>query len=440
MKNLHRAGISRVFRVCGRTVLSGALALAAAGAQAATGIEVWHTLAPAHKAEFEKLVKQFNREQGDVRVTLKAYPDQQALRDDAARALAAKRLPNLVQIYDNHSPEVIAEHKAILPMYELLKAYPIKDLAWFLPQTSSFTRDTKGRLLAFPWMAEVPIMFYNLDLYKKAGLDPNRPAATWSDLQGELLQLRDKAGVRCPYASSQQVEVHLENLAPINNRPYALPNNGLDNGKANLSFDSLYMRHLSLMVSWKRSMLFTEHTPGDAADALFAKGQCAVLTAGSGALGEIEAAKSLNFGVAPLPYYPQVTRQPGRPFVSGSALWALDGHPKDQNRATAAFLAFLAKPVVAAQWHQRTGFLPLTEAAFRAADVSFYNRIPGAQQLIQSQRTAPGSVNRGFRIANYARIQPVLNKEFEAALSGDVPPMKALTEAADQSRAIMQQR
>ena len=440
MKILQRAGISRVLRACGRAGLLGALALAAAGAQAATDVEVWHTLTAAHKAEFEKLVKQFNREQSDVRVALKAYPNQQALRDDAARALAAKRTPNLVEIDDNHSPEVIAEHKSILPMYELLKAYPIKDLAWFLPQTSSFTRDTKGRLLAFPWMAEVPIMFYNVDLYKKAGLDPNKPAATWSDLQGELLQLRDKARVTCPYASSQQVEIHLENLAPVNNRPYALPNNGLENGKANLTFDSLYMRHMSLMVSWKRSLLFTEHTAGNAADALFAKGQCAVLTASSGALGELENTKSLNFGVAPLPYYPQVTKQPGRPFVSGSALWAVEGHSKDENRATAAFLAFLAKPVVAAEWHQRTGFLPLTEAAFRAADVSFYNRIPGAQQLVESLRAAPGAVNRGFRLANYARIEPVLNKEFDAALSGNVPPVQALNEAADQSKAIMQQR
>src|SRR5690606_24054812 len=115
MKTLQRAGVSRVLRACGRAGLSGVLVLAAASVQAATGIEVWHTLAPAHEAEFEKLVKQFNREQDGVRVTLQAYPDQQALRDDAARALAAKRTPNLVQIDDNHSPEVIAEHKAILP-------------------------------------------------------------------------------------------------------------------------------------------------------------------------------------------------------------------------------------------------------------------------------------------------------------------------------------
>ena len=39
-------------------------------------------------------------------------------------------------------------HKAILPMYELLAKYPIKDLNWFVPATSSFIRDGKGRLLA----------------------------------------------------------------------------------------------------------------------------------------------------------------------------------------------------------------------------------------------------------------------------------------------------
>ena len=76
-----------------------------------------------------------------------------------------------MQLNDNHSPEVVAEHKAILPMYELLAKYPIKDLNWFVPATSSFIRDGKGRLLAFPWMAEVPVMFYNTAAYKKAGLE-----------------------------------------------------------------------------------------------------------------------------------------------------------------------------------------------------------------------------------------------------------------------------
>ena len=45
-----------------------------------------------------------------------------------------------------------------------------------------------------------------------------------------------------------------------------------------MQFDTLYMRHISLMVSWKRSLLFMAHTADNSADKLFAKGECAVLT------------------------------------------------------------------------------------------------------------------------------------------------------------------
>jgi len=350
-----------------------------------------------------------------------------------------------VQLTDNHSPEVVAQHKAILPMYELLAKYPIKDLNWFVPATSSFTRDGKGRLLAFPWMAEVPVMFYNTAAYKKAGLDPNKPARTWTALQAELLKLRDVADIDCPYASSDQVAVHLENLAPVNNQLFTSNNNGLDavtkkSAAPAMQFDTLYMRHISLMVSWKRSLLFTAYSGDNASDKLFAKGECAVLTANSGAFGQFLATKSLSFGVSPLPYYEQATKEGGKPFVSGSALWALEGHPQAQEKATAQFLAWLSKPVVAAEWHQRTGYLPLTEAAFRASDVSFYSKIPGAQAFVASMSAKPVQNSRGFRMANYERIEPVLNKELTDAFDGKVPPVSALNNAAAQARTIATQR
>ncbi len=428
-------GLALSLRAAGHALI---LAFGAAGASAyaATDIQVWHTLTGPNKAEFEKIVKQFNRDQKDVRVLVKGFDTQAALRDEARKAKAAKNSPHLVQIEDNHSPDVIAEHEDILPMHRLLADYPIRDLAWFLPQTSNFVRDSRGRLLAFPFMAEVPVMFYNLDAYKKAGLDARTPARTWNDLQAELLALR-ASGVTCPYGSSDAVNVHLENLAPMNGRDLTTADNGLGKGRPKFKFDSLYMRHISLMVSWKRSMLFTHHPDDRTPDALFAKGTCAVLTSGTGALGQLQAAKGLSFGVAPLPYYAQVAKQPGRPFVSGSALWAVSGHPRSDDKASAAFLAFLATPVVAAQWHQHTGYLPLTEAAFRASDVSFYNKIPGAQQLIEAMRTTPTPSSRGFRLANYPQVEAVMNTELQGALAGDTPPVRALNVISEKGDALM---
>jgi len=443
MKTLQLAGLARALGASRRIWIFGAaMAVAGAAHGASTEIQVWHTLTGPNKAEFEKLTKKYNKEQDDVVVKLRDFSSAQALQQEAAASVKKKQGPNLVQLADNRSPEVVSEHKAILPLYQLLAKYPIKDLNWFLPATSSFTRDSKGRLLAFPWMAEVPIMYYNLAYYKKAGLDPNKPARTWAGLQAELLKLRDVANIECPYASSDQVQVHLENLAPVNKQLFTSNDNGLASSKAtpSLQFNTLYMRHISLMVSWKRSFLFMAHSDNDQSDKLFAKGECAVLTSGSGAAGTFMNTRSLSFGVAPLPYYDQATTEAGAPFVSGSALWALDGRPQAEEKATAQFLAWLSKPVNAAEWHQRTGFLPLTDAAFRAADVSFYDKIPGAHAIVESMRGKSLSTSRGFRMANYDRVEAVLNDELNQAFEGKTPPVAALNRAAEQARQLAQQR
>lgn len=449
MKILQLAGWTRGLGTGRRTWVVGA-AMAVAGVvhtgvahAASVEIEIWHTLSGPNKAEFEKLTKKFNKEQSDVEVELRDFADAKALRAAADEAIKKKSGgPNLIQLADNRSPDVVSEHKAILPLYQLLAKYPIKDLKWFLPTTSSFIRDSKGRLLAFPWMAEIPVMYYNLSYYKKAGLDPNKPSRTWADLQGDLLKLRDGANLDCPYASSNQVEVHLESLAPVNKQLYTSNDNGLASSKATptFKFDTLYMRHISLMVSWKRSFLFTAHSDGNESDKLFADGKCGVLMAGSGSAGTFMNTRNLSFGVAPLPYYPQATATAGHPFISGSALWAVDGHPQGQEKATAQFLAWLSKPVVAAEWHQRTGYLPLTDAAFRAAEISAYDKIPGAKAVVNSMTSDGGVTGRGFRMANYDRVEPILSAELDKALDGSTPPVAALNSASDQARKIVQQR
>jgi len=432
-----------------RTCALGLIALALAQtAQAHTEVRLWHTLQGAHQAEFAKLVAQFNQETAGITVTLRAFSDVTALRRAIAQATAPTsaaqqpQRPHLVQLPDEHTPERINESKHLLPLYRLLATHPIADAAWFLPQTNGFVRDARGRLLAFPYMAEVPLMFYNLDAYAQAGLPTGafaqqsaRPAArSWVELQNELSRLR-AAGTLCPLLTSQQVSVHFENQAALNGKFYLRPDNGLGAKRATLSFDTLHMRHLSLMVSWQHAALLTHYSPGHEASVRFAQGDCGVLMAGSGALAELRQNTRLKLGVATLPYHAQESRSASAPFVSGSALWLLAGHTRNQDAATATFLAWLAKPVVATGWHQRTGFLPLTHAAFRAAQVSFYPRLPGAHALIDTLRQA-STTSRGFRLANYPAVEKILNQSFEDAMTGKKPPVQVLNDARARIGAI----
>ncbi len=55
-------------------------------------------------------------------------------------------------------------------------------------------------------------------------------------------------------------------------------------------------------------------------------------------------------------------------------------------------------------------------------------------------RTQPTTNSRGFRMANYTRIEPVLNQQLNDAFEGKVPPVAALNNAASQARSIAAQR
>src|SRR3546814_10016254 len=86
---------------------------------------------------------------------------------------------------DLRAPDGVAGRSYIQPLHALLAKHPIKDAKWFLSEQNTFARDSKGRLVAFPYMVDVPVMYYNVDAFKKAALKPAVPRRAWSGLQDQ---------------------------------------------------------------------------------------------------------------------------------------------------------------------------------------------------------------------------------------------------------------
>jgi multiple sugar transport system substrate-binding protein len=411
--------------------------ICSSGTALATDISVWHALNGHNRDAFEKLVKEYNRSQKDVEVKLKSFDSSEAVEAELGKVKRAGDRPQLVQLDDNHTPNELAHRDYILPLYSLLAKHPIKDAKWFLSDHNTFARDSKGRLVAFPYMVEVPVMYYNLSAFKKAGLQ-GTPSRAWSELQGQLVTLANNGSRKCPLTSDQPVSINLENLAAVNNQLYASNGNGLQGkGKPSFSFDVLYIRHLSMMISWVRSEIMVKPEFNEVASKRFANNECAVLMSTSGNLGWFKDTRVLDFSVSGLPYYPQVTKNPGAPFVSGSALWATDGHSKDSNAASAAFLSWLAQPKQAARWFQETGYLPLTQQAFDSTGNDYYQKLGDWKTLVAAYAKDPGSNSRGFRIDNYPRIRLMFRQTLENALDGKEPAVTALKTAAAQASTMM---
>lgn len=420
------------------TALAGALA-AMSPAAFATDITVWHALNAHNSGTFEKLVKQFNRQSKDVTVKLEAFQSPEVLEGKLAGTAKGAR-PNLVQLEFGRSTEANDGHSGVKPLYSLLAKYPIKDVKWFVHPENGFARDDKGRLMAFPYMAEVPVMYYNISAFQKAGLNPQKPSRAWSELQGQLVDLANRATRNCPATTDQPVSINLENLAAVNNQFFTSNKNGTAKGTPSFAFDTVYVRHLSLMISWVRSELMVKPEFDSSATTRFANNECSVLLSESGNLGTFRDVRGLDFGISGLPYYPQVTKTPGNPFVDGAALWVTDGQSNEQEKAVAAFLAWLAQTDNAAQWYQETGFLPLTEQAFAATGDNYYKNLGDWRNLVAVYNQKPAITASSFKVKNYPKVRAMFHLTLERALSGEQSAPTALSHASAQASKLIREK
>lgn len=416
---------------------SAAVAMSMAfGVSAATDIRVWHALTPHNAQVFEDLVKEFNRSQKDAKVQLKSFKSTAEIEKAIKSAKSRDDKPHLAQLEENRAPDAGAR-SFVQPLHALLATHPIKNATWFVSGANAFAHDSKGRLVAFPYMAEVPVMFYNIDAFKKAKLPP-KPERSWSGLQDQLVTLANNGSRTCPLTSDQPVSINLENLAAVNKQPYTSEGNGLKGrGTPTFLFDVMYVRHLSMMISWVRSELMVKPEFNEMAAKRFAKGECAVLLSLSGNLGEFRSVSKLDFGVTGLPYYPEITKEPGNPFLSGSALWVVAGQAKEADNATAAFLSFLAEPKRAARWHQETGYLPVSQQAFKDTSDSYYKKLDQWSNLVTAHAGSADAAALGFRVKNYPEIRDMFHQQLTHALAGKQPAMTTLKSASTEAGKIM---
>ena len=423
--------------------LAATLGLAfVAPAQAATEIVVWHTLQGVPAATFTELTDRFNAEHKGVHVTLQYKGDATQAVDAAIAVMHTKSAPDLVQVEDDQTDRLLSVRGGVRPIFEVLPLVKSPDLSFFLPATARFMKDTRGRLLGFPLLEAVPVFLYNRDAYQKAGLDPDAPPRTWPQLQKQLLALQGGGrGVACPYTTSQESWIHIENLSTWDGETFATKDNGFSGSGALLTFnDLLHVRHIAFLESWVKSDLFKYFGALREGDAHFASGECATLTTGSDAIGGILATAKFHLGVAPLPYYDEATHTPFNTLVKGSALWAMGGKKPLEYRASAEFLAYLATPVVAAQWAQKTGSLPLTTGAYAASEASnAYARAPGLADVMKIASRAGDAELRGEHLPRLAKVRVVIDSQLEAVWAGHEAPKEALDDAVRLGNAVMRE-
>ncbi len=297
------------------------------------------------------LVVRFNDEQkGKGKVTLQALKGVEDKR----------RLPTMALFDPDDSLAFFGTHPRYKPLYQAMGEGGEKlDASRLLPQIADAVDDTAGRIQALPMALSLPVLFYNKDAFRKAGLDPDAPPKTWWDVQKAAGALYD-AGSQCPLTSSRFNWIHLENIASQAGEPILVRGGA---NKATLN-SMVHVKHIALLSSWNKSRYFRYFGPGREADQRFVSGECAMLTGESALYAELARAPGFDAGIAALPYYDDVYgATPYKVLPDGASLWLLANRSKPEYRVAARFAAFLLRPENQRDWVKATGYLPMTPEA-----------------------------------------------------------------------------
>lgn len=397
-----------------------------------TTISFWHSMGGVNGEALDTLVKQFN-EENEYGITVDAQ--YQGEYDDSLNKLKSAQIGNmgadLVQVYEIGTRFMI-DSGWIVPMQEMIDGDGY-DLSQIEPNLAAYyTIDNE--LYSMPFNSSTPILYYNKDMFEKAGITEVPDSLEGIGEIGQ--QLLDNGGA----GEAMSMGIYgwfFEQLISKQGLEYANNGNGRKEAATAVAFDENGAAK-NILTVWKdlndKGFAPIVGKGGDAGLADFSAGKSAITLGSTASLKQILQDVNGKFEVGTA-YFPKVSSSDeGGVSIGGASLWALDNQDPKKLRATWEFIKFLISPESQAYWNAQTGYFPVTVAA--QEEETFKQNVaeyPQFQTAIdQLHDSAPEYA--GALLSVFPEARAIVESEIESLLNGneDVDAaVKNMTESID---------
>lgn len=422
-----------------RLVLITVLAVLLAGQAMAEPIEIqwWHAMRGARGETLKKIVDAFNASQGDFVVVETNKGNYDETVNAGVAAYRAKKHPHILQSFEVGTLTMMLSG-AIYPVYKLMADQGYKvDWSGYLQPVLSYYVDENNNLLSMPFNSSTPVLYYNKDLFAKAGIAaPSKTEALTWDQMADITAKLVAAGVKKGLVTSWQSWVQVENYSAIHDLPFATRANGYEGLDCELSINNpQVVNHLTRLKAWMADGRFSyEGQKYQGPQAAFIAQDAAMMTESISGIGNVSQNAKFNWDLAPLPVETGM-KAPQNSIIGGASLWVMKGHKKKDYKGVAAFLDFLARDDMQELWHMETGYLPITIKAYESLKAKGYFKENPYQEvgIQQMTRRNPTKNSRGLRLGYFIQIRNIINEEMELIWNGSKTPQQAMDAAAARS-------
>jgi sn-glycerol 3-phosphate transport system substrate-binding protein len=402
--------------------LGAALALTAGlvtTASAATELTMYYPIAvggPLTKV-VDGIVADFEKAHPDIKVNAIYSGNYDDTRVRALSALNSGEPAQLAVMFSIDAYDLI-EQDLIVPFDDLVQND--EQRAWltsFYPALMA-NGTIEGKTWGIPFQRSTIVAYYNKDMFRAAGLDPEQPPKTWDELvsKGKALTRDGTHGLMIP---STGYPYWMFQALAIQNGKELMSNDGLTT-----YFDD--PKVVETLEFWRS--LSTEHgiMPTGTVEwgtlrQAFLEGQTAMMWHSTGNLTAVRKAAKFDFGVAELP----ARVRPGSP-TGGGNFYVFKKASEAERKAALELIRFMSSPEQAAAWSIATGYMGVSPAAYETEALKAYTaEFPPALVARNQLQNAVAE----FSTFETARVREGLNNAIQAALTGTKTPAAALGEA-----------
>ena len=388
----------------------------------------------------QSIVADFNASQSDYKVVATYKGNYHDTMTAGIAAFRSKNPPHILQVFEVGTASMMAARGAIKPVYEVMAE---SGLPWspdaYLPTVTGYYTTPDGKMLSLPFNSSTPVLYYNVEAFNKAGLDPDKPPKTWEEVAAYARKLV-AAGYPGGFSTAWISWIHLENFSAWHNVPFGTQANGFGGMDTEFVFNKgPQVKHVQHLADWQKEKIFVYGGRRNKGNAKFASGEVAMYTESSAGYAGFKKTCKFPFRTAMLPYWSDVKGAPQNTIIGGASLWVMQGHSAAEYKAVAAFFNYLSKPEVQADWHQFTGYLPITTAAYDYTEKQgIYKQNPDMETALkQMTLNTPTENSRGLRFGNFVQMRAIMYDTLEAIFAGDKTAQAGLDDAAAKGNRLL---
>ncbi|MFO1136321.1 MAG: sn-glycerol-3-phosphate ABC transporter substrate-binding protein UgpB [Rhodoblastus sp.] len=410
-------------------------------ALAATEIQWWHAMTGANNDLIVKLANDFNATQNDYKVTPVYKGGYADTMNAGIAAFRAGQAPHIMQVFEVGTATMMAAKGAVKPVYQLMAETGEKfDPKAYLPTITGYYSTIKGEMLSFPFNSSSMVMWLNKDALEKAGVDAGK-LKTWPEVFDAAKKLHATSPT-CGLSNAWAPWALIEQFSAWHNVPIGTKANGLDGFDTQLKFNSpLHVKFLSTLAELQKDKTYDYSGRANSGEGRFTSGECPIFLTSIGFYGNVKANAKFAYTAAPMPYYPDVPDAPQNSIIGGASLWVMGGKSAEEYKGVAKFLAFLSETDRQIELHKKSGYLPITKAAYAKVKAEgFYKENPILEvPLLELTNKEPTENSRGLRFGNMVQMRDVWSEEIEQALAGKKTAKQALDDAVARGDAMLRQ-